>query len=71
MNPYSKRGVRVDREMIDSGSWNKVAKKTYKHISGVVIRYDYNAWLWEIVGGKFDGERYERLWPARDRVEQA
>lgn len=47
------------------GTWNKIAKKHYRHESGVEVIYRHNGWLWEIVGGKNDGLRYERLWAAQ------
>jgi hypothetical protein len=32
------------------GIWNKIARKTYRHISGATITYDGNAWAWRIEG---------------------
>lgn len=48
-----------------NGLWQSVGRKRYQHVSGVEIVYRHNFWLWEIVGGKYDGHRYERLWAAQ------
>ena len=47
------------------GEWARVARKHYRHMSGVEIVYRPNLWLWEIVGGRNDGLKYERLWAAQ------
>jgi hypothetical protein len=39
--------------MKNDGSWAKVADKTYRHESGITIRYNHNAWLWMIDGDSF------------------
>lgn len=57
------------REMVEGGAWAKVGRKHYRFIDGTEVVYDCNAWLWKIVGGASDGERYAALWPARWRVE--
>ena len=36
--------------MANDGSWAKIADKTYRHISGVTVAYDHNAWMWKIDG---------------------
>lgn len=46
---------------INNGEWARIAHKTHKHVSGVVVRYDCNRWLWEVVGGKDDGSAYTTL----------
>ena len=56
--------TRVDLAMINSGRWVKVGSKHYRHETGIEMIYRHNDWVWEIRGGEFDGERYERLWPA-------
>ena len=52
---------RADLDLIATGAWAKVASKTYRHISGIVVRYDCNRWAWEIVGGAEDGHMYGTL----------
>jgi hypothetical protein len=54
------------REMLESGAWMKVAAKHYLHVSGAEIIYDWNRWVWQIVGG----DAYEALWVARYNVER-
>ena len=63
--------VRTDIDMINSGQWAKVAKKHYRHASGVEIKYDCNAWVWEAIGGKEDGHCWTQLNHARWSVERA
>ena len=49
-----------------SGSWVKVARKTYQHESGITVRFDDNHWGWEIIGAsRFDGYLYGTLWAAQ------
>ncbi len=36
--------------MSNDGAWAKVGSKTYRHESGVTVRYNHNAWLWTIDG---------------------
>lgn len=55
------------REMVQSGTWVKVARKHYRHVSGAEIRYNSNRWLWEIVGTE---HAHELLWAARHVVER-
>ena len=51
---------------ITSGSWAKVARKTYQHEAGLVVRFDDNRWGWEIIGAsRFDGYLYGTLWAAQ------
>jgi len=61
-----KRMGNTGREMVASGAWVKLASKHYEHISGAVIRYDCNRWVWQIVGG----DAYPLLWVARHAVER-
>jgi hypothetical protein len=51
------------------GAWNKTAAKTYRHVSGMVVRYNHNRYSWEIVGGPADGHRYGTLTVAAHVVE--
>lgn len=46
---------------INNGQWARVAPKTHRHESGIIVRYDHKAWAWEIVGGADDGRRYTTL----------
>lgn len=46
---------------ITQGTWNKIASKTYRHESGIVVRYSHNRWAWEIIGGAEDGNLYGTL----------
>ena len=48
--------------------WVKLSKHRYRHRSGVVLMRNINRRLWEIKGGRRDGERFERLWVAAERV---
>ena len=52
---------RIAKAAINNGEWNRIASKTHKHESGIIIRYDYNRWLWVVVGGKDDGHAYMTL----------
>ena len=52
---------RADLDLIASGSWVKAGRKTYRHASGIVVRYDHNRFTWEIVGGAEDGYHYTTL----------
>lgn len=54
-------------EMTSSGSWVKVGKKHYQHISGAEVKYDCNAWGWVINGGNM---AYSSLWAAKYEVEK-
>ncbi len=47
------------------GTWIKVAKRHYQHVTGIECRYDCNRWLWEIIGGAEDGNFYGSLWVAQ------
>ena len=52
---------RIAKPAINNGEWNRIASKTHRHASGIVIRYNHNRWLWEVVGGKDDGHSYTTL----------
>lgn len=47
------------------GTWVKIARKHYRHITGIEVRYNCNRWLWEIIGGPEDGSAYGTLWVAQ------
>jgi hypothetical protein len=40
---------------ITSGTWNRIAKKHYRHIDGTEVIYRHNSWVWEVIGGPNDG----------------
>jgi hypothetical protein len=72
-NERGKKMKRADLKLIETGTWvkiNSAGKKTYQHNSGIVVRYDHNAWAWEIVGGKNDGYMYGTLTVAAYEVER-
>ncbi len=48
-----------------TGRWARTAPKTYRHVSGVTVRYRCNTWTWEVVGGADDGSHYSTLWAAQ------
>ena len=43
------------------GTWERVGRKHYAHISGIEVLQRPNAYDWEIVGGPEDGHRYSTL----------
>jgi hypothetical protein len=53
------------KPQINDGEWARVGRKHYRHASGIEIVYRHNEWLWEIVGGRYDGHRFDRLWAAQ------
>ena len=53
--------TRIAKPAINNGEWSRIARKTHRHESGIVVRYDFNRCLWEIVGGKEDGAFYYTL----------
>lgn len=48
-----------------TGEWSKIAKKHYRHVSGVEVRYNCNRWAWEVIGGPDNGRAYAALWVAQ------
>ncbi len=70
-NIHARRPERTDLDMISSGQWTKVARKDYRHSSGIRIVYRHNTYVWEIIGGKFDGDSYTTLKVSRYNVEKA
>ena len=68
--PADARATRTDLAMLASGQWARVARKHYRHASGVEIVYRPNQYLWEVRGGARDGNRWETLEPARYYVER-
>ena len=67
----ARRANRTDLDMLASGQWNRIARKDYRHETGIRIVYRNNDYLWEIIGGARDGERYTTLHITRDEVERA
>ena len=65
------RQQRTDLDMLASGQWTRHAKRHYIHASGVQIIYRWNDYLWEVIGGAQDGNRWETLAPARHFVERS
>lgn len=61
---------RTDTEMIESGQWVRVARRRYRHVTGVEVVYGNNEWLWFIRGGPHDGEGYGTLGVARHAAER-
>lgn len=55
----------IRMQPITEGEWVRIARKHYRHESGVEIRYDWNRCLWQIIGGRYDSLYYERLWAAQ------
>jgi len=43
-----KRHANTATEMKNSGEWNKVGPKHYRHIDGADVKYDHAAWGWRI-----------------------
>lgn len=63
--------ARTDLDMLASGSWNRIARKDYRHATGTRITYRHNDYVWEIIGGAHDGLLLTSLWAARHEVEKA
>ena len=57
--------IRTDRygrlSPVTTGTWERVGRKHYRHVTGIEVVYRSNAWTWEIVGGPEDGHRYSTL----------
>lgn len=56
---------------ITTGTWAKTARKTYRHESGIVVRYVDNKWAWTVIGGKHDGFYFGTLSAAQSAVSYA
>lgn len=48
-----------------ASDWAKVASKHYKHKSGIQVKYNHNAWKWEVIGGAKCGYMYDVKWAAQ------
>lgn len=59
----------TQKQMLASGSWIKVARKHYRHVSGVEVKYDCNQRGWEV--STKPGYYYSVLWAARYEAERA
>ena len=70
-NIHARRATRTDLDMLASGQWNRIARKDYRHASGVRIVYRSNDYVWEIIGGARDGDCYTTLHITRYEVERA
>lgn len=47
------------------GEWVKVGSKHFKHVDGVQVKYDHNAWKWQVIGGPKCGYYYDTKWAAQ------
>jgi len=56
-----RRNTRTDLALVESGAWAKVGSKHFRHESGIEVKYDHNAWNWQIIGGRECGYRYGTL----------
>lgn len=45
--------------------WVKIGPKYWSHISGIQIKYDHNAWKWQVIGGANCGTYYKEKWAAQ------
>lgn len=52
-----RRNTRTDLDLVNAGDFVKVGRKHFRHVSGLEITYDSNAWHWRAVG---------RLWTTLD-----
>jgi hypothetical protein len=64
-----RRPMNTGREMVASGQWAKIGKKHYRHVSGIEVWYDCNAWKWRTSLDKSLG--WSALWVARYEVERS
>lgn len=63
MNP-----VNIYENMLSSvvkSEWKSVGRKHWSHVSGVQVKYDCNAWKWQIIGGARCGYKYDTKWAAQ------
>ena len=56
-------------EMKFDGSWAKVGRKHYRHVSGAEVRYDHNGWAW--LADNVPGRAFDALWLAKLECEKA
>ena len=45
---YRRSNTRTDLALVASGAWAKVGSKHYRHVTGIEVRYDHNAWGWRV-----------------------
>lgn len=45
--------------------WVKTGPKHWSHVSGVQVKYDCNAWKWQVIGGANCGRFYTAKWEAQ------
>lgn len=45
--------------------WVKFGPKHFSHVSGVQVKYDHNAWAWQVIGGAKCGTYYKAKWEAQ------
>lgn len=53
--------------MKNDGNWAKIGDKTYRHVSGTVVRYDHMQWMWIVEG---TGYGYKTLTAAKYNAEK-
>jgi hypothetical protein len=56
----------TSREMLAGGTWVKVGRRHYRHVSGAEVKYDCGLRGWAT-----GGWLYASLWAARDAAERA
>jgi hypothetical protein len=49
------------------GSWSKIGRKQYRHVSGKVVTYDCNRWVWVIEGTRYG---FKTLTAAQSEVDR-
>jgi len=65
-----RRQGNTGKAMVGSGAWVRVAKKHYRHVSGVEIVYRCNHWVWAVVEDGKPETRWSMLWVARYEAER-
>lgn len=45
--------------------WKIIGRKHWSHLSGVQVKYDCNAWKWQVIGGAKCGNYYDTKWAAQ------
>lgn len=46
--------------------WVIEGSRKWRHVSGVLVRYNHNKWMWEVVGStNADGYFYNTKWAAQ------
>lgn len=58
------KGVQMTSNKANMAGWVQVERKHYRHTTGREVRYSWNHWSWEVIGGRNDGYSYGALWVA-------